>query len=279
MTSWPVVFVLAMDHRWQLEEMAVTAGQPFERLRELKPLLFTAFGRVAGRRDDVGVLLDDAYASDQLEAASGTGVWLARALDVPRSRPVELMHGDELGQFLRSWPQDQIVKLIVYAHPSDPPRLAEEQWRRVHQAVEACAGSDRELLLELQPPDELSLAHGDMTDLVAQAYARGITPTWWKLPPIADGSEWQGVGDVVRRHDPTCHGLLILGQTADKAQLRAAFRAAAREPLCRGFAVGRAIFGVGAAGWLAGELPDEGLVDEVEQRFQEMIATWEEERQ
>jgi 5-dehydro-2-deoxygluconokinase len=269
------LLVLAFDHRWQLEDLA----RPFdslERLPSLKNRIYEAFCKVAGSRRDVGVLVDSTYGAAVLEAASGSGIWIGRALDVPKARPVQLEGGDELAAVLRTWPLDHTAKVIVYAHPADPESMMQRQVRELIRLHNAARVAGRELLVELQTSPGLQYSGRDLPDLVSHIYQAGVRPDWWKLPPNPDEEVWRQVGDVVRDHDPNARGILILGQLATEAELIAAFRAAAGEPLCRGFAVGRGIFAAAAGEWLAGRLDDAGLVDRVAERFQWAIDMWDE---
>ena len=50
--------------------------------------------------------------------------------------------------------------------------------------------------------------------------------------------------------------------------------AAARQPLCKGFAVGRSIFADAAAAWFAGEIGDAGVVEQVADRYRRLIELW-----
>ncbi len=265
--------VLAIDHRWQLQAMCDEAGASWDRISPLKTLLLDAFERVAVDRPEVGVLIDDVYGADLLERMTGHDRWLARALDVPRSRPVEFMN-DDVGLTLRSWPADQIAKLMVYAHPDDPPEVAEIQWSRMARMGRAAAAADRGFLIEFQTPSGVDPGPGYLARLLAEAYARDITPDWWKLPPVADADEWAGAAAVIAEGDPTCQGMLVLGQTAAPEALASALAAAATEPMVRGFAIGRAIFGPAARRWLGDEIDDEALVADVAARFTSTIHTW-----
>ena len=265
--------VLAIDHRWQLQAMCDDAGASWDRIAPLKARLFDAFERVAADHGDVGILIDDVYGSDLLEHMAGRGHWLARAFDVPKSRPVEFMNPD-VGITLRSWPADQIAKLMVYAHPSDPPGIAAVQWAQMAHFARAAAAADRSFLIEFQAPAGVEPGPGYLASMLTEAYARDITPDWWKLPPIEDPAEWTAAAAVIAAADPTCHGMLVLGQTAAPDALDAALGAAAAEPMVRGFAIGRAIFGPAARRWLRDEIDDRTLVDEVTERFISTIHTW-----
>jgi len=266
--------VLAVDHRWQMEALADDAGADRDRIVALKALLFEAFERIAADHVGVGLLIDDQYGRQLLERATGRGHWLARALDVPLSRPTEFTAGLDLGATLRSWPSDQIAKLMVYAHPDDPAELAATQWRHVAQLAQAAVAADRRYLVEFQAPSGVDPGTGYLPAMLSIAYEHGITPDWWKLPPVDDAGQWHAAAAVIAANDPTCHGMLVLGQTAAPEQLAAGLTAAASEPAVRGFAIGRAIFASAATRWFAGQLDDDGLVTEVADRYRSTIDTW-----
>ena len=92
----------------------------------------------------------------------------------------------------------------------------------------------------------------------------------------AEPGPWRlgGIGDVVREHDPYCAGLLVLGQAMEEEKLAESFSAAASEPLCRGFAIGRSIYGEPARRWLAGEIGDGDLVSSVAANYERMNTLW-----
>ncbi len=268
------VHVLAIDHRWQMEEMADAAGADRGSIPALKSLLFEAFEYVATGRNDVGILVDDLYGIEILERATGSGVWLAHALDIPRSRPVEFGGGYEVTKTLASWPADHIAKLMVYAHPDDPAEIAEAQWARMVQFTNASAASRRKILIEFQAPAGVEPGPDYLPRMLTEAYRRGIAPTWWKLPPLPDVQQWHAAASIIRACDPVCLGMLVLGQTADPETLAGALGAAASEPMVRGFAIGRAIFGPAARAWFAGTMSDADVVASVIKQYESTIATW-----
>jgi 5-dehydro-2-deoxygluconokinase len=60
----------------------------------------------------------------------------------------------------------------------------------------------------------------------------------------------------------------------EKETLVESFAAASSEPLCRGFAIGRSIYGETARRWLAGEIGDEDLMSTVTERYEHMVSLW-----
>jgi 5-dehydro-2-deoxygluconokinase len=266
--------VLAIDHRWQLEEVTDELGVDRGRLRELKVLLGWAFRRVAEGDEAAGVLIDDIYGDRALEEITGSGLWIARAVEVAKSRPVEFVGGPNPAATLRTWPEEHVVKCNLYWHPQDDPGTKELQEERVLQLYDACIVNDRRLLLEVQASPGTTYDEYSMADLISRFYEIGVRPEWWKIPPNPDPDVWKRIGDVVREHDPYCAGLLVLGQGAAEEELVESFVAAASESLCNGFAIGRSIYGDPARRWLAGEIEDEELISSVAESYERMISLW-----
>jgi 5-dehydro-2-deoxygluconokinase len=268
------LFVLAIDHRWQLEAQASQAGVPLDRLRPLKSLLAEAFLAVAADRDDCGILVDDQYGAAVLELMAGSRYWTARSIDVPRSRPLALLAGDEVRAWLHSSPSDQVVKVICYASSHDSKELMSLQSQCLLRLARGCRAEHRELLVELQAPGGLVYQPGELAALVRHVYRSGTRPEWWKLPAIPDHEVWDEIGQIIKEEDPSCRGVLVLGSTAARAELVSLFDVLATVSCIRGFAIGRAIFSDPAARWLTGEISDTALVDTVTSNYRRTIAAW-----
>jgi len=286
----PTLAILAFDHRAQLEEMAARHGAGPQRIAAFKGLVAQAaahgyaveramHGHGAGSEDfpQAGVIVDGRYGSAELYRLTGSHCWIARPVERPGSRPLAFEDGDNVGLALRTWPREHAVKCLLSHHPDDDEALARQQLARVACLARACQETGHELLLELIPPRELASASDTLARGVAQIYAAGIFPDWWKLPP-PDAPGWKALSAVINQHDPHCHGVLLLGMEASEEQLWAGFQAAAEQPLCRGFAVGRTVFADAAAAWFAGELDDSGVVAQVATRYQRLIGLWREAR-
>jgi 5-dehydro-2-deoxygluconokinase len=266
--------VFAIDHRWQLEEVADELGVGRERLRDLKMLLARAFRQVAEGDPAAGILIDDVYGEEALEELTGSGVWISRAAEVAGSRPVQLVSGLNPGATIRTWPEEHVVKCNLYMHPDDDPEMKERQERNVFQLYDACIRNDRRLLLEVQAPSGSGYGDDDMVELLGRFYEIGVRPDWWKLPPNKDPEVWKRRGDAVRERDPYCAGILVLGQALEEENLAEFFAATASEPRCNGFAIGRSIYGAEARRWLAGEISDEQLSSSVAERYSSMVSLW-----
>ena len=274
--QWPEVCALAFDHRSQLETMAAEAGAGTDRIPVIKNLIARAARRGAadaGIEECAGVLVDGRYGQETLESLTGEGLWIGRPVEVPGSRPLEFEAGDNVGLEIATWPSEQIVKCLVFYHPDDDESLRAAQERKVIALYEACVRTDHELLLEVIPPADSVCDDHTVPRVMARFYDLGISPDWWKLQPQSE-SAWREVEAVIGANDPFCRGVLLLGLETPAEELAEAFRTAALQPWCKGFAVGRSIFAEPARQWFAGEIDDVSVIDEVSKRYSEIIRLW-----
>src|SRR5512143_2391254 len=275
-TPRPELFVFAFDHRDPFFELARAAGADERRIPALKRLLVRAVAETEAARGlegRVGLLCDDRYGQDALNAATGRGWWIGRPVEQPGSNPVVFEHGRSVGTTLLGWPVEHVVKCLVPLHPDDDVvnRLENEaQVRALYDAVQA---SGHELLLEIVPPRHLPAGPDVLVRAVKRLYNLGIYPEWWKLPPPARES-WPALDALIAERDPYCRGVVLLGLNAPVDELARGFADAAGSATCRGFAVGRTIFGEPARAWLANRVDDDGLVAGVRKNFEALIDAW-----
>jgi len=280
---WNTLGILAFDHRVQFDELAARHGGDAQRIEAFKRLVAEAARRVAHEYDAsgglrAGMILDGRFGEHILPRLTGQGWWVARPVELPGSRPLAFEPADPLLLELRRWPAEQVAKCLLSWHPDDPPALRTEQLARVHELQAACIATDHEFLIEVIPPRELPADDGTLARAIEQLYLAGVRPDWWKLPPTEATEAWEQICTAIQRHDPHCRGVLLLGMEASEAVLQRGFRAAATQPLCRGFAVGRSIFGDAAAAWFAGRMGDQEVVEQVAQRYARLIRLWQDAR-
>ena len=221
----------------------------------------------------VGLLCDDRYGQDALNAATGRGWWIGRPVEWPGSNPVVFEHGRSIGTTLLSWPTEHVVKCLVPLHPDDDVVNRLENEAQVRALYDAVQTSGHELLLEIVPPKHLPQGSDVVLRAVKRLYNLGIYPEWWKLPPPSrDG--WTSLDALIAERDPYCRGVVVLGLNAPIDELARGFADAAGARTCRGFAVGRTIFGEPARAWLANAIDDAGLVAAVRANFEALIDAW-----
>mgnify|MGYP006196088451 FL=1 len=247
--EWAPTWVLEEELRRQLEDLG-----PPEKIRKFKQLVASSL--ISAGVESPGAILDDRYGEEALFALTGTGMWLARPVEVPGSRPLAFEAGSGLAARLRSWPAEHVVKCLSLDGRGDLPRLLELQ--------DACIATGHELLVELVEPDPP----------LAELYAAGLRPDWWKLAPPGSEAAWAEISAVTQEKDPHCRGVLLLGMEASVEALEQAFALAAAQPVCKGFAVGRSIFMDAARRWLAGRATDDEVVAEVRDRYLNLISLW-----
>jgi 5-dehydro-2-deoxygluconokinase len=109
---------------------------------------------------------------------------------------------------------------------------------------------------------------------LAQIYAAGVLPDWWKLPPQESNAAWDAIAAVIARCDPHCRGVLLLGLEASEDDLQESFAIAAPHAVCKGFAVGRSIFAEAAAAWFKGECSDDEVISVVATKYARLIRLW-----
>ncbi|WP_409285763.1 5-dehydro-2-deoxygluconokinase [Pseudomonas protegens] len=278
--AWKPLFVFAFDHRGQLVELAQQGGRELAAIPQLKQLFIEAVQRVEadlrrrGIEADVGLLADQRFGQDALNAATGRGWWVARPVEVQGSRPLAFEHGRSVGSNLIAWPQEQIIKCLVQFHPDDEPLLRLEQEAQIRGLYQASQVSGHELLLEIIPPKDLPGAHPEVLyRSLKRLYNLGIYPAWWKIE-AQSAEEWKKLDELIQERDPYCRGVVLLGLNASAEALAEGFRQAANSRTCRGFAVGRTIFQEPSRAWLAREIDDQTLIRQVQGTFEQLINAW-----
>lgn len=275
------MYILAFDHRRQLEDIAVSHQSSAGQISQFKSLVCDAVLQVARHStspEHMGIIVDDRYGESVLNRMTTQGWWIGRPAEIPGSCPLELDPGNNFGLPLLSWPTSHVVKCLVFYHPDDNLDLRLLQERNIRQLHADCAALDRELLLEIivssknQPCDDATVARA-----LTRFYNLGVYPAWWKLESQT-AAAWENISAVIARYDPLCRGVLLLGLDAPEEELGKSFEIAARFPVCKGFAVGRSIFGQAAKQWFGAELDDAGVVSQVAANYGKIIQLWQQAR-
>lgn len=273
----PEVLALAFDHRIQFEAIADRHGASHDKIPAFKDLVYRAACRVAGDDPAFGLLCDGRYGRAVLAQASGSGCWIGRPIEKPATTPLQFDEEGDVGLSFREWPAEHVVKCLVFYHPEQPEAVRTEQERQLAVVFDAARRSRHELLIEVISPPSFATDDRTMAGIIEHFYRLGLKPDWWKLPP-ASPVGWAAIAHVVRRQDPLCRGILMLGLDAPESELAEALRNAAKEPLVRGFAIGRTIFGAAAEQWFAGRMTDEAVVGTVAERYSRFVGIWREQR-
>ena len=274
--DWASLKTFAFDHRSQLEEMP---GYTPAKGARFKDLCLDAALAVQGGRGGFGILCDNRIGRTALHRASGTGLWVGRPCEWPGSRPVDVEPelGDDYGG-LREWARENVVKLLVFCHPDDDDKTAKMQVARVKRLFTAARRNGLEFLLEIIPSKVGPVDDSTSATLIQMFYDAGVFPDWWKLEPFRTEAAWANAVAAIERNDPRTRGIVVLGLDAPEAALAESFALAAQQPLVKGFAVGRTIFGDAARAWMTGAMDDAAAVAQMTTRFARLCAMWDEAR-
>jgi 5-dehydro-2-deoxygluconokinase len=274
--DWSTLRTFAFDHRAQLEEMG---GYTPEKGAAFKELCLDAALKVANGQGGYGILCDNRIGRSALHRASGMGLWIGRPTELPGSRPIEFEPdlGDDLGG-LSEWARENVVKLLVFCHPDDDDKTAKMQVARVKRLFTAARRNGLEFLLEVIPSKVGAVDDMTTATLIQTFYDAGVYPDWWKLEPFKSEAAWTNAVDAITRNDPRTRGIVVLGLDAPEDELAASFALAAKQPLVKGFAVGRTIFGDAARGWLQGQMSDTEAVTQLADRYTRLCRIWDDAR-
>lgn len=274
------VLAFAFDHRSQLEALAAQHGRDAAAIGRFKALCWEAAERAADAfpQNGLGILCDGRFGETALNRATGVAaernIWIGRPIEKPGSRPVEFEGLPSVAQTLREWPIDHCVKCLVLHHPDDAPELRREQEDKLLRLAAACRGTRHELLIEIITPAAMARTETTIPEIIRRFYQIGIYPDWWKLPAPVSDNEWSALSAVIAEYDPHCRGIVLLGLDAPLSEVRGAVENAARYGICRGFAVGRTIFGEAARAWFAGKLTDDAAVQDMAATYGRLIKAW-----
>ncbi len=270
--DWSMMRVFAFDHRMQMEEME---GATPERIGAFKALCLQAALTVADGKPGYGILCDSRLGRDALFRAAGTGLWIGRPVEWPGSRPLTLEPelGPDFGG-LQEWPLEHVVKVLCFTHPDDSAEMKAAQEDTVRRLFHAARRNRLEMLLEIIPSKVGPVTDETSAQVIQRFYDLGIYPDWWKLEPFATAKAWENACAAIERNDPHVRGVVVLGLDAAEADLAASFRLAARQPLVKGFAVGRTIFAEAARAWFRGEITDGAAVSIMVEKYARLCALW-----
>lgn len=274
--EWPSLLAFAIDHRKQLEDVADRLGAPREMIAPFKRLAIKSIAKVAAGRPGFGTLLDDTYGREAMFDAAKLGLWVARPLEQPGSRPLQFEFTQDVGSRLIEWPVDHCIKCLAFYHPDDPQALKDEQAQKLRDLYATARRIGRELLVEI-----IASKHGPIDDnttarAMNELYALGIKPDWWKLEPQTTSMAWDEIGKVIDTNDKHCRGIVLLGLEAPEDELGASFALTKGKHHVKGFAVGRTIFSDAAQGWLAGKINDDAAVQLMADKFGKLVQMWKE---
>jgi 5-dehydro-2-deoxygluconokinase len=180
---------------------------------------------------------------------------------------------------LQEWPLEHVVKVLCFIHPDDDAATKAAQEDTVRRLFHACRRNRLEMLLEIIPSKVGPVTDDTSAQIIQRFYDLGVYPDWWKLEPFTTEAAWTNACAAITRNDPHVRGIVVLGLDASEDALSASLALAAKQPLVKGFAIGRTIFGDAARAWLKGQMTDAEAVQMMSDRYARLSATWDKARE
>lgn len=274
--DWPTMRVFAFDHRIQFEDMP---GADPTKIGLFKQLCLQAATQVSAGKSGYGILCDHRLGRNALYKAADHKLWIGRPCELPGSRPLELeaQLGSDCGG-LGEWPLGHVVKVLCFCHPDDDQKTRADQEDTVKRLFTAARRNRLEFLLEIIPSKVAKVDNESSARLIQRFYDVGIYPDWWKLEPFKSEAAWDNTVAAIERNDPNTRGIVVLGLDEPSEVLFESFALAARQPLVKGFAVGRTIFGNAARRWMQGDISDAEAIAEMATKYTNLCDVWDKAR-
>ena len=240
------VLAFAFDHRNQFFELAQQAGADEARIPRLKQLFVEAVAEVEAARGlhgRIGMLCDDRYGQDALNAATGRGWWIGRPVELPGSNPLVFDRGRSIGTTLielAAGARRQVPRAV--STPTTRSTTGSSRKRRSARCTTPCRRAATSCCSRSFRRRRCRASPTPCYRALKRLYNLGIYPEWWKLEPM-DAAQWAAIDALIAERDPYCRGVRAARARAPastRSRRRFATRAAART--CRGFAVGRTMF-------------------------------------
>jgi myo-inositol catabolism protein IolC len=296
------LFILAMDHRAsfgktlfdvkddnpdpdQIAAMKSAKLMIFEGLRAALPAV--TYGRA-------GVLVDERYGQDVIDAVKGGGSTRPVVLAVPVEASghdwFTLEWGDQWLEHVETIRPDY-AKILVRDNPDFDAVEREQQFERLAQVSDGLHGIGVPLLYELLVPatkaqlDRVSDDPGAydyyvrptlVAQVIADNQAHGVEPTLWKVEGLETVEAAQQVAEQARAGGRSTD-LIVLGRDAPAERLDHWLDVASQVRAFVGFAIGRSIWEDAVRGYEAsdrGEAAGSAARAEIAERYVDFFAQW-----
>jgi 5-dehydro-2-deoxygluconokinase len=277
------VYMLAADHRWQWEEFCDARSLPRARIAGVKRLAGDGFllarDRSAAAREFGALLIDEQYASpviaDMLKAGVTVGTPAEKAGAVPLAWATEPFSAALTGAF---------VKVLARYRTDDDAAVVAEQWTKLEALQAWCRAAKRPFVLEVlvarkhesEAAFEASGRPAMLARFIAEGYARGLTPEFWKIEGTL-APEGARIIDAAIAANPACRQI-ILGKAADLSTIDRWFAACAASATASGFAIGRSVFWQPSAAFLEGTMTAADAAAAIADTYLTLVAAWERSR-
>jgi 5-dehydro-2-deoxygluconokinase len=280
MSSPGALYILAADHRWQIEAWCDEHGVGRDRIPEIKALIVDAFRAARARNASVAahgaLLLDEQYAGPLVRQARGEGIAVATPAEKAGAFPLEWattpFHEALTGT---------IAKVLVRYRPEHAVDRVQAERDKLKTLAAWCAAHGKPLLVEVlvmrQDEDEAAFeATGRpsiIVDYIRKAYADGLVPDFWKMEgTVSAGAAAAIDAAVAERTGPR---FLVLGKGAGFDLVEQWIAVARQMQTAGGFAIGRTVYWTTCTAWIAGSIARAEAIEQVATNYERLVRAWE----
>ena len=269
------LFILAFDHRIQLEQTCKEANLEESVIAEFKEKIFEGFLQATETvpAKNAAILIDPTFGGNVLERLGHEPFEVGMPIEVSGSHPVEWIEPLPLYEQILKRTSTHFVKCLWRFHTDMIDDTKSVQIERLRELDNVCRALDRRLMLELIIPDDFELNGKALADAMDAVYESGIYPFWWKIKAVETLEEWQRVCSVIDRFDPDTR-IVILGSGAEPERFCRWFAIARSSHHSTGFAIGRTIFWGPWERFAKGEITLEQVPPLICERYLEMVGIW-----
>lgn len=274
------LYILAADHRWQIEEWCDDHQVARDRIPEIKALIVDAFRAARARNSSVArhgaLLLDEQYAGPLIRQLRGERIAVATPAEKAGASPLEwaTMPFDEALT-------GSMVKVLVRYRPEHTRDRVQAERDKLKTLAAWCTTHGQPLLVEVlvmrQDEDEAAFESTGrpsiIVDYIRQAYADGLVPDFWKMEGTVSVDAAAAIdAAVATRKGPR---FLVLGKGAGVDLVEQWIAIARRMQTAGGFAIGRTVYWAPCTAWIAGSIARDEAVEQVASNYERLVSTWE----
>lgn len=274
------LYVLAADHRWQIEEWCDAQGFSRQRIGEIKALIVDAFRRARARHAAVAahgaLLLDEQYSAPLILAARQDGIPVATPAEKAKTFPLEWASEPFAAVLTGS-----IVKVLVRYRPEYAAERVQAERDKLKTLAEWCAVNERPLLIEVlvmrEQEDEAAFETTGrpaiVVDYIRRAYADGLVPEFWKMEGTTNVDAALAVDAAIAERDTP--RFLVLGKGAGLELVERWLATARHMRTANGFAIGRTVYWDPCTAWISGATTRDEAMERVARNYERLVDAWE----
>jgi 5-dehydro-2-deoxygluconokinase len=268
--EWENLRILSFDDSKVLEGMAAELGADQARIRRYKELCLEALLAAGEGRSENGIVCDSGTGRSALFKAAGSGIWIARPLELAGAA----LAPRDIGSMLAEWPAEHVVCASWMCSDGNGSSMGQVQESTLLRVFEAARSNDLELLVAIDASPDRAINHDTAVTIIQRVYDLGIYPDWWMVRPLESREAWAHVCGAVARNDPQTRGILMQGADMTAEELEIAFRDAGPFDLVKGFCASGAIIAKPMRNWFNGTSGDKEAVSEMEAAYRSLCAAW-----